>query len=84
MNISIELDRESDQLYVLFRADGALKASVAKTVRLTDNVVADLDAEGKLIGLDVSQASEALGIEDLEQLSVAVAVGGGKRQKAGK
>ncbi|MBI2886755.1 MAG: DUF2283 domain-containing protein [Chloroflexi bacterium] len=82
MNISIELDRESDQLYVLFRAAGALKGSVAKTVRLTENVVADLDADGKLIGLDVSRASEALGIEDLEQLSVAVAVGGGKRHKA--
>ncbi len=82
MNISIELDRDNDQLYVHFRADYEGKGSVAKTVHLTDDVVADLDAEGKLIGLDLSQASKILGMTDLDQLSVAVAVGSAGRVKS--
>ena len=82
MEISIELDRENDQLYLLFRPDAVTKGSVAKTVRLTEDVVADLDADGRLIGLDVSQASKMLGIQDLERLSVAVAMGGGRRARS--
>ena len=81
MEISIELDRENDQLYLLFRPDAVIKGSVARTVRLTEDVVADLDADGRLIGLDVSQASKMLGIKDLERLSVAVAMGGGRRAR---
>ena len=81
MEISIELDRENDQLYLLFRPDAVIKGRVARTVRLTEDVVADLDADGRLIGLDVSQASKMLGIKDLERLSVAVAMGGGRRAR---
>ena len=82
MNISIELDRDNDQLYVLFRPGHEGKGSVAKTVRFTDDVVADLDAEGNIIGLDPSQASKTLGIADLDQLSVAVAVGSAGKIKS--
>ena len=82
MEISIELDRENDQLYLLFRPGAVIKGSIAKTVRLTEDVVGDLDADGRLIGLDVSQASKMLGIEDLERLSVAVAIGGGRRARS--
>lgn len=82
MEISIELDRENDQLYLLFRPETVVKGSVAKTVRLTDDVVGDLDADGRLIGLDVSQAAKMLGIEDLDRLSVAVAMGGGWRARS--
>lgn len=79
MNISIELDQENDQLYVLFRPSVALGGIVAKTVRLTEHVVADLDAEGRLVGLDVAQASKILDIPDLQRLSVEVAVGKGSK-----
>ncbi len=82
MTISIELDREHDQLYILLRAGATEKGSVAKSARLTADVVADFDAEGRLIGLDVSDTSKVLGLADLEQLAVAVAVGGSKRAKA--
>lgn len=79
MDISIEMDRENDLLYVLFRGVAAERGVVAKTIRLTDAVVADLDAEGRLIGLDIVRASKTLGLVDLERLSVAVAVDGGKK-----
>ena len=80
MNISIELDRENDQLYILFRPGAQLKGIVAKTIRLTEDMVADLDAEGRVVGLDLAQASKILGIQDLEGLSVAIALSGGKRR----
>ena len=74
MDTTIELDREHDQLYMLFRPDAGTRRSVAKTVRLSDDVVADLDAEGRLVGLDVEQASRVLGRADIDRLSVAVAM----------
>ena len=81
MDISIEVDRENDLMYVLFRGVTAERGVVAKTVRLTDDVGADLDEDGRLIGLDIARASKMLGLADLQRLSVAVAVDGGKSRK---
>jgi len=79
MAISIEVDRENDQLYLLLRDDGTVRGSVARSVRLTDDVVADLDANGQLVGLDLTQASKVLGIE-LDALAVSVNFGAGRER----
>lgn len=79
MAISIEVDREHDQLYLLLRDGGVSRGSVARSVRLTDDVVADLDADGRLVGLDLTQASKALGA-DLEALALSVSFGGGRER----
>ena len=79
MAISIEVDREHDQLYLLLRESEVIKGSVAQSVRLTDHVVADLDADGRLIGLDFIQASKALGV-NLDTFAVSVNFGAGRER----
>jgi len=46
-------DQKTDSLYIDF-AEGV----GADTVIITDNIVADIDAKGKLLGLDIQHASE--------------------------
>ncbi len=72
MAITIEVDKENDQLYLLLRDEGAEAGSVARSIRLSDDVVADLDAEGNLLGLDLGRASTLLGIDVLDRLVVTV------------
>ena len=79
MKITIQLDRENDQLYVLFRPEVELKGVAARTVKLTEEILVDLDAEGTLVGLDIAEASRFLGIESLDDISVAVAFSGSKK-----
>lgn len=76
----IEVDREHDQLYLLLKESPVIKGSVARSIRLTEEVAADLDAEGNLVGLDVNQAAKILGLEDLGELTVAVSFGGGRER----
>lgn len=79
MAISIEVDREHDQLYLLLRESDVIKGSVARSIRLADDVVADLDAEGRLVGLDLTQASRVLGV-DLNTFAVSVNFAGGRER----
>ncbi len=46
-------DKESDSLYINF-IDGA----GIDTVVVTDDIVADIDAKGRLVGLDIQCASQ--------------------------
>jgi uncharacterized protein YuzE len=54
----IEYDPERDLLYIYF-AEAATKAS--QTVTITPGVFADFDKRGKLIGIEVLEASEMMG-----------------------
>ncbi|HUT84594.1 MAG TPA: DUF2283 domain-containing protein [Thermodesulfobacteriota bacterium] len=54
----IEYDPERDLLYIYF-AETATKAS--QTVTITPGVFADFDKRGKLIGIEVLEASEMMG-----------------------
>ena len=56
--MKIEYDPERDLLYIWF---GAVGTKAAETVTVTPGVHADLDAQGKLIGLEVLDAREVLG-----------------------
>jgi len=54
----IEFDPERDLLYIYF-AEASTKA--AQTVTITPGVHADFDREGKLIGIEVIEASKIMG-----------------------
>ncbi len=74
MNITIQADKDNDQLYVLFRAEKDLAGIVAKTKKLTDNLYVDLDSEGKLVGIEIWQASKTLGA-NIEEIGLDALVG---------
>ena len=54
----IEFDTERDLLYIYF-AETVTKA--AQTLTVTPGVMADFDKDGKLIGIEVLDASEIMG-----------------------
>ncbi|MDP2210851.1 MAG: DUF2283 domain-containing protein [Candidatus Aquicultor sp.] len=67
MNITIQADKDNDQLYILFRENKELAGIAAETKRLADNLYLDVDSEGRLVGIEIWQASKTLGasIEDI-------------------
>ena len=56
----IEYDPERDLLYIYFVSP---EVKVAETVTVTPGVYADFSREGKLLGIEVIDASEILGEE---------------------
>ena len=56
--MKLEYDPVRDLLYIYF-AEATVKA--AKTVTVVPGVLADFSAEGKLIGIEVIDASEVIG-----------------------
>jgi uncharacterized protein YuzE len=56
--MKIEYDHERDLLYIYF---SELEAKVAETITITPGVHADFDREGKLIGIEVIEASKIVG-----------------------
>ena len=56
--MKVEYDPLRDLLYIYF-AEATVKA--AKTVTVVPGVLADFSAEGKLIGIEVIDASEVIG-----------------------
>ncbi len=65
--MKIEYDSKLDLLYVWFSTPGT---KAARTETITPGVHADFDAQGKLIGLEVLDASATLG--DRVQFEVAL------------
>lgn len=67
MNITIQTDKDNDQLYILFRENKELTGIAAETKKLADNLYLDVDGEGRLVGIEIWQASKTLGasIEDI-------------------
>ncbi len=61
----IEYDKEADALYIVLRN---IPASDSKD--LEEGVTIDLDAEGHIVGLEVLDASERLGLEALLNISI--------------
>lgn len=69
--MKIEYDPERDLLYIYFAEPGKKSA---ETITIKPGVHADFDKDGKLIGIEVTDAKEILGkkIEfELPELSVA-------------
>ncbi len=55
----VEYDPERDLLYLVFRSQAQAKA--ARTETICPGVHADFDRNGKLIGIEILDASELLG-----------------------
>ena len=53
-------DKETDSLYIDF-SEGVS----ADTVEISEGVLADYDAEGKLVGLDIDHASRYMDLSDI-------------------
>lgn len=62
--MKIEYDREVDALYVRLQ-----EKFVAKTVEIEEGVNIDLDDGGKLIGLEILDATERYTLSDLFNIS---------------
>lgn len=68
MKITVQTDRENDQLYVALGERTLDAGTVEKTVRVDDDIALDFDAAGNLVGVDVMNASVRLesGIDQIE------------------
>jgi len=58
VRIYLQVDEESDQVYLGFGELG--KPTVAKTVRVSEEIYVDLDKEYRLVGVDIDRASKVL------------------------
>ena len=55
-------DRANNQVYIgLWQESATRRGAVKKTVRVTDDIALDFDGRGRLVGIDVSNASRVLG-----------------------
>ena len=62
--MKIEYDREVDALYVRLQ-----EKYVARTVEIEEGLNLDLDASGKLIGLEILDATERYPLADIFNIS---------------
>lgn len=62
--MKIEYDREVDALYIRLQ-----ESYVARTVELQEGVNLDFDEAGKLVGLEVLDATERYSLADIYNLS---------------
>ena len=60
MKITVQADRENDQIYVAFSEHTLDAGSIARSVRVTDDIALDFDSHDKLVGIDVMNASDHL------------------------
>lgn len=63
--MKIEYDKEVDALYILFR-----DVTPTDTADIEDGVTVDLDGDGHIVGIEILDASERLGIESLLNISI--------------
>jgi uncharacterized protein YuzE len=64
----MRFDSDSDALYVRFS-----ERTIEETSEVRPGVMLDFDADGHIVGVEILNASEALGVADLKQLAVEVA-----------
>jgi uncharacterized protein YuzE len=62
-----EFDKEADAAYIYFKEIG--NGEVAETITLNDSVNVDLDKNGKVLGIEILDASEHLPSSSLKALA---------------
>lgn len=62
--MKIEYDRDVDALYIRIQ-----EKNVAKTIEINEGLNIDFDDQGKLIGLEVLDATESYGLTDIFNIS---------------
>jgi uncharacterized protein YuzE len=65
MTMRIEYDKEADALYIVLR-----DVPASDSTDLEEGVTIDLDGDGHIVGLEVLDASERLGLEALLNMSI--------------
>ncbi len=64
----IEINRENDVAYILLRPElRGERGSVARSIRVADDIVLDLDANEKLIGIELLNASARLDLDNISE-----------------
>jgi uncharacterized protein YuzE len=61
VELTIQTDLENDLMYLGFGTPFTEAGVVKKTVRVGEDIALDFDKDGRLLGLDVMNASENLG-----------------------
>jgi uncharacterized protein YuzE len=61
MDLIIQTDADNDACYLGFQKTSTDAGSVAKSVRVSKDVTLDFAADGRLVGLDIMNASTVLG-----------------------
>ncbi len=67
MRTFIQRDRANDQVYLGFSQSALRRGGVKKTVTVTEDIALDFDARGRLVGIDVSNASAVVGPQALAE-----------------
>jgi len=62
--MKIEYDRDVDALYIRLQ-----EKNVAQTIEIKEGLNIDFDDQGKLIGLEVLDATESYGLTDIFNIS---------------
>jgi uncharacterized protein YuzE len=57
MRVTVQQDSENDQIYIALDASAFRPGAVRLTRRLDEDIALDYDARGKLIGIDIMNAS---------------------------
>ena len=60
MDVLIQPDEAQDSLYICFAKDGLQRGVVARSVRVNDDVTVDFGKDGRLVGLDIMNASTVI------------------------
>ena len=63
--MKLEYDREADAVYIRIK-----DADIATTRELEENVIVDIDASGKLVGIELLFVSDYLRPEEIQNLTI--------------
>ena len=63
--MEITYDKDADAVYIEFR-----KGEFAKNKKMDDFTILDLDAEGKILGIELLRVSERLPVDSLSEIHV--------------
>jgi uncharacterized protein YuzE len=63
--MKVEYDAEADAVYIRLK-----NGEIASTREIEDNIIADIDARGKLLGIELLFVSDYLSADDIRNLSV--------------
>ncbi len=67
--MKIEYDKEADAAYI-YLVESIGKGEAVKTIELNQNIILDFDKQGKLLGIEVLDASKTLNKESIPQIQI--------------
>jgi len=72
----VNIDREHDLAYILLRPElRERRGAVARSLRVADDIVLDLDESDHLIGIELLKASARLDVDEIEAATRDIIVG---------